>query len=123
MQPARTLDIDYNVYAAGEAALGWLNAGGVLTARQGFSPRNWVAYLLRMLDTSLAIHGAEIAHIKAYARTADADYKASLTQSHAPVSWDLSPDDRDCTVTAFRAQRTRASRIRGAGVSRTRRLR
>ncbi|HQY92815.1 GTP-binding protein [Caldilinea sp.] len=98
---ARTLDIDYNVYAAGEAALGWLNAGGVLTARQGFSPRNWVAYLLRMLDTSLAIHGAEIAHIKAYARTADADYKASLTQSHAPVSWDLDPDDRDCTVLEF----------------------
>ena len=97
----RTLDIDYSVYAVGEAALGWLNAGGVITARQGFSPRNWVAYLLQMLDTSLAGHGAEIAHIKVYARTPDATYKASMTQSRAPASWDLQPGDSECTTLSF----------------------
>ncbi|MBE2238163.1 MAG: cobalamin biosynthesis protein P47K [Caldilineaceae bacterium] len=97
----RTLDIDYSVYAAGEAALGWLNASGAITAHQSFSPRNWVAYLLRMLDGALATHGAEIAHLKVYARTPDADYKASLTQTRAPVSWDLDPDDCACTNLTF----------------------
>ena len=87
---ALRLNIDYAIYAAAEAALGWLNARGVVEADVPFSPRNWLAYLLRMLDAALRAQGAEIAHVKAQVTAGEDIYKASITQSGTPVSWDLS---------------------------------
>ena len=54
---ALRLDIDYAIYAAAEAALGWLNARGVVEADVPFSPQNWLAYLLKMLDAALRAQG------------------------------------------------------------------
>lgn len=89
----RKLDIDYSVYAAGEAALGWLNASGKVSANQPFSATNWIQYLLQMLERSLSQHKSVIAHIKVYASTSAADCKASLMQSQGQISWDLRPDN------------------------------
>jgi G3E family GTPase len=89
----RKLDIDYGIYAAGEAALGWLNASGKVSAHQPFSATNWIQYLLQMLDRSLSLHKSVIAHIKVYASTPEADCKASLMQSQGQISWDLQPDN------------------------------
>jgi G3E family GTPase len=86
---AQKLDIDYAIYAAAEAALGWLNARGVVEADVPFSAQNWLAYLLRMLDAGLREAGAEIAHVKAQVSAGEAVYKASITQSGSPLSWDL----------------------------------
>lgn len=97
----RRLEVDYAVYAAGEAALGWLNASGNVTSSQTFSPRTWVTYLLMMLDQALSLHGAEIAHIKAYVRTTSGTYKASITESRAPISWDLQAADQETTTLSF----------------------
>ena len=85
---ALRLDIDYATYAAAEAALGWLNAAGVVEARVPFSAHNWLAYLLRMLDAALSETRSQIAHIKAQVNAGESVYKASITQSGGPVSWD-----------------------------------
>lgn len=95
------LAIDYKLYAAGEAALGWLNASGAITSSSAFSPSNWVAYLLHLLDASLDSHKAEIAHVKVLAQTTNAMYKASLTQSRGQVNWDLRPKDKATTKLSF----------------------
>jgi G3E family GTPase len=85
---ALRLDIDYATYAAAEAALGWLNAAGVVESTVEFSAQNWLAYLLRMLDAGLRAAGAEIAHVKAQVQGGGTVYKASITQSGSPLTWD-----------------------------------
>lgn len=84
----RTLQIDYERYAAAEARLGWLNARGLLTSTTLFSPENWINHLLPMLDLTLAGQGAAVAHIKLQATAAAGSWKASLTQSGERPSWD-----------------------------------
>jgi G3E family GTPase len=86
---ALRLEIDYGTYAAAEAALGWLNATGVVESSVEFSAQNWLAYLLRMLDAGLRAAGAEIAHVKAQVHGGTAVYKASITQSGSPLTWDV----------------------------------
>ena len=58
------VEVDYDTYAAGEAALGWLNASVVLRAR---GPVDWQAFaedLLEEIRRELVARGAEIAHVK-----------------------------------------------------------
>lgn len=86
---ALKLDIDYATYAAAEAALGWLNAAGVVEASTPFSAHNWLAYLLRMLDAGLSEAGGQIAHVKAQVSSGEVVYKASITQSGGLISWDV----------------------------------
>jgi G3E family GTPase len=90
---ALRLDIDYAIYAAAEAALGWLNARGVVEADVPFSAHNWLAYLLRMLDAALREARAEVAHVKAQVAAGEDVHKASITQSGSPLSWDLHGGD------------------------------
>jgi G3E family GTPase len=84
----RTLQIDYERYAAAEAHLGWLNARGTLTSATPFSPENWINHLLRMLDLTLAGYDAAVAHVKLQATAGTRLWKASLTQSGERLSWD-----------------------------------
>lgn len=87
----RTLQIDYERYAAAEARLGWLNASGVLVGQRRFSPKNWITYLLQILEATLSGQGAAIAHIKLQAATATGIWKASLTERGGAVGWDAEP--------------------------------
>jgi G3E family GTPase len=86
---ATRLDIDYATYAAAEAALGWLNATGVVEADVPFSAQNWLAYLLRMLDAALGAARGRIAHVKAQVHAGAAVYKASITENSGPITWDV----------------------------------
>lgn len=90
---ARALSIDYTLYAEAEASLGWLNASGVVQSDRAFSADAWMAGALHALDHAFTEQGAAIAHIKLQLETTQATLKASLTQSGAPVSWDLLPAD------------------------------
>jgi hypothetical protein len=93
---AQRVEIDYATYAAAEAALGWLNARGSVASDVAFSAQNWLAYLLKMLDAGLRAAGGDIAHVKAQVRAGGVTYKASITQSGGPLSWDLrGTDGRD----------------------------
>lgn len=61
----RILDIDYDVYAAGEAELGWLNSSLRVTAAAPFALDELLLDLVRGLQESLRGSGAEVAHLKA----------------------------------------------------------
>lgn len=83
------LVIDYERYAAAEAALGWLNVKGMVRANQDFSAQAWASTLLTTLADTFTSQGAPIAHIKTLVTTPHAQFKASVTQAQTPIAWDL----------------------------------
>jgi len=61
----RVLDIDYDIYADGEAELGWLNASIRVAAKNEFSLDRLLVDVLSRLADILDETGAETAHLKA----------------------------------------------------------
>ena len=57
-----TMEMDYELYAEGEALLGWLNATVQLASDDGFDSEAVLKALARSIESRLA--GAEIAHLK-----------------------------------------------------------
>jgi G3E family GTPase len=58
------LDVDYDIYAEGEAELGWLNASVHVRADSSFSLDNLLLDLIGRLAGQLDQAGAETAHLK-----------------------------------------------------------
>ena len=61
----KILDIDYDIYAEGEAELGWLNSSLRVTAAQPFDLDKLLLDVVNGLKQELAGAGAEVAHLKA----------------------------------------------------------
>jgi len=61
----RILDIDYDIYAEGEAELGWLNSAVRVTAEQPFALDDLLLDLVGRLKETLAAENYEPAHLKA----------------------------------------------------------
>ncbi|MEX0718519.1 MAG: GTP-binding protein [Planctomycetaceae bacterium] len=61
----RVLDIDYDVYAEGEAELGWLNSSVRVTSERKFPLDDLLLDVIARLRAALATDGAETAHLKA----------------------------------------------------------
>jgi len=61
-RPRATIEVDYALYAEGEALLGWLNATVQLAHAAGFDSDAVLAHLARAIQRQLA--GSEIAHLK-----------------------------------------------------------
>ena len=57
-------EVDYEVYAEGEALLGWLNAAAAIDAPEPFDGNALLSRIADVLQTKLAEEGAEIAHLK-----------------------------------------------------------
>lgn len=80
------VDVDYDIYAEGEAVLGWLNASATVRATTAV---DWQAFSLHILDRlqhSLATRQAEIAHVKLSLTADTGQYVANLTAtSGAPA--------------------------------------
>lgn len=77
--------VDYDTYAAGEAALGWLNASAQLESSE---PVNWHLFatdLLVSIRDELQSRGAEIAHVKLYLTTSGGHIATHLTSNQGPV--------------------------------------
>lgn len=75
----RIARVDYDTYADGEAALGWLNAAVTLTAP---SPINWKVFgtdLMTRMQTRLTAAAARIAHVKILLASEGDKLKMSLT--------------------------------------------
>jgi Ni2+-binding GTPase involved in maturation of urease and hydrogenase len=84
----RVLDIDYDLYAAAEAEMGWLNATLRLEAREdGFVPGDWVERLLSRLGDECRERGWTIGHAKCSLTTSSGWTKASLTDPGAPSTF------------------------------------
>jgi Ni2+-binding GTPase involved in maturation of urease and hydrogenase len=60
----RVMDVDYDIYAEGEAELGWLNSQIRLTATQPFELDHLLLDLIRRLRGEFAVIDAETAHLK-----------------------------------------------------------
>jgi G3E family GTPase len=64
-QSARSpMAVDYDVYADGEALLGWLNATITLKAKEDFDANAYLQALAQSIQQKLQSQGAEIAHLK-----------------------------------------------------------
>ncbi len=61
----RILDIDYDVYAEGEAELGWLNSSVSVKATKPFALDPLLMDTVTSLQKAVAGEGAEVAHLKA----------------------------------------------------------
>jgi hypothetical protein len=57
-------EVDYDVYADGEALLGWLNGSAAVTAPEPFDCNLWLLELARRIRGSLSAGRFEIAHLK-----------------------------------------------------------
>jgi hypothetical protein len=58
------MEVDYDVYADGEALLGWLNATSRLSAQTPFDGNELLRRLAADVQKQLAARGIEIAHLK-----------------------------------------------------------
>ncbi len=60
----RLMDVDYDIYAEGEAELGWLNSQLTLSAKSPFDLDQFMLALLQRMQGELALIAAETAHLK-----------------------------------------------------------
>jgi G3E family GTPase len=72
-------DVDYDDYAAGEAALGWLNAAIQLGAHGEIDWKQFCLELITGLRAEFRSSSAEVAHLKLHLSTGDDALVANLT--------------------------------------------
>ncbi len=60
----RAMDVDYQVYADGEALLGWLNCTVELSRTGGFDSEAFLQALVGEIQQRLELQEAEVAHLK-----------------------------------------------------------
>ncbi len=60
----QAIEMDYEIYADGEARLGWLNATLQLATDADFNANDVLEHLARDIQSRLAIAGGEVAHLK-----------------------------------------------------------
>jgi G3E family GTPase len=63
-QNAATMNVDYDIYADGEALLGWYNSTATLTAATPFDADTVLTNLAREIQDRLREQKAEVAHLK-----------------------------------------------------------
>jgi Ni2+-binding GTPase involved in maturation of urease and hydrogenase len=86
------VQVDYDVYAEGEAALGWLNATVELRAEKETDWKGFCLDLLGRMQRELQAHKAEIAHLKLYLTSSTGSVQANLTDSRGqPVAQTVGP--------------------------------
>ena len=79
----RIAEVDYDVYAEGEAVLGWLNARVQMESADAIDWDAFAVRLLRNLKDSLHASQAETAHIKVFLSSQNGSLAATLTSSVA----------------------------------------
>jgi Ni2+-binding GTPase involved in maturation of urease and hydrogenase len=77
----KILDIDYDIYAEGEAELGWLNCSARVNSGRPFALDQLLLDIVQDLKSALQALGAEIAHLKAIGLADGAFGVANLVSS------------------------------------------
>jgi G3E family GTPase len=88
----RALELDYDVYAEGEAELGWLNSSLRVTAPEPFSLDHLALEIVRRMQQSLATSAAEPAHLKTIGMSGGRHAVANLVSSDTPAVLSLASD-------------------------------
>jgi Ni2+-binding GTPase involved in maturation of urease and hydrogenase len=65
----RVMEVDYEIYAEGEAELGWLNCQATLKSAESFELDKFLMTLISQLHLEFKAVGAEVAHLKAIGMT------------------------------------------------------
>ena len=78
----RILELDYDIYAEGEAELGWLNSSAKIAADEAFPLDQLLVDIIKKLKQSLAVAGAETAHLKTIGLWEGFYGVANLVSSH-----------------------------------------
>ncbi|MBE7500543.1 MAG: cobalamin biosynthesis protein P47K [Verrucomicrobiales bacterium] len=60
----KAMEVDYQIYADGEALLGWLNGTVRLSAKKAFDAEAFLKQLAGAIQKRLQRHDAEVAHLK-----------------------------------------------------------
>ena len=91
-QGSGPLDIDYDLYAEGEALLGWLNCTYRLVAKEPFDGNQALLRLTADIRDRIAGQGGEIAHLK---MTLDSQDESGMLSVVSLVRNDGEPDLRE----------------------------
>ena len=85
---SRIVNVDYDIYAAGEVVLGWLNADVLLSTVAG--PVEWGAFcldLLARLQAAFRQRNARIGHVKLLLTAAGGHYVGNFTDCVSAPTW------------------------------------
>lgn len=85
----KVLEIDYDIYAEGEAELGWLNTSLTIRSEQPVALDTFLLGVIEKLKKSLGAKGAETAHLKAIGLWEGFFGVANLTSSDGPAELSL----------------------------------
>jgi Ni2+-binding GTPase involved in maturation of urease and hydrogenase len=88
----RTLEIDYDLYARGEAALAWLNAALEIRSETPLGPRVVGEALIAGIATRARQAGLFLPHAKALIATSRGSARLALTGAEAEAHWTGDPD-------------------------------
>lgn len=92
---SKILDIDYDIYAEGEAELGWLNSSVRVTSEHSFSLDQLLMDVISQLQAAFKEKGAETAHLKTIGLWEGFYGVANLVSNDSKPKLSLSSD---CTV-------------------------
>ena len=92
------MEVDYDLYAEGEAELAWLNATASVQAPQAFNLDRLAVRLIERLAAACADAGFEPAHIKTLGYTNGQTCVANLVSSDAPVELSLPSGQQPTTA-------------------------
>ncbi|MCH9654626.1 MAG: cobalamin biosynthesis protein P47K [Planctomycetes bacterium] len=92
---SKILDIDYDIYAEGEAELGWLNSSVRISSETSFSLDQLLMDVISQLQTSFKAKGVETAHLKTIGLWEGFFGVANLVSNDSQPTLSLSSD---CTV-------------------------
>ena len=91
---SRVVSVDYDIYAAGEAVLGWLNAAVSLEAQYGEPAWEPVlADLAHGLMVGFSEQSTRIGHVKVLLQSGGGHWLANLTRAAGPVAFERRPVD------------------------------
>ncbi len=97
---AKMMDVDYDVYAEGEAELGWLNCQAKFESDddEQFALDELLLSLVRRLRDELLDHDAEPAHVKVMGQSRTESGIANLVGSEADVELSLASEIRSSSA-------------------------
>ncbi|MHB1457157.1 MAG: GTP-binding protein [Armatimonadota bacterium] len=95
---ANIVDIDYDIYAEGEAMLGWLNASATITASGEIDWKALCLEILNRIQEEVSVHQAEIAHVKLSLTAETGQYMANLISTNCNPTIHGRIDGSPCTA-------------------------
>lgn len=79
--------LDYDIYAKGEAVLGWLNATVQVRGDPTFNARKFAGALMAELQRAITDRNAEVAHLKFLLTANGQHFRGHWTKANAPPTF------------------------------------